>query len=605
VTAFGRVSDLMKISMTNEAMKLKSALPPIQYRERAVSAYLAAAVGDALGWPFEGHAKESPTVEKWDGNYVRWEKRAGTRFRPVLELVEAGAYSDDTQLILAVTRSRLQNGIEWWTSLSTCELPFWTFYERGGGGATKRAAASWLSSVPPWRAPKEDSVRKYFSAGGNGVAMRILPHCVAGMSCESFEPIARDILTDGVTTHGHPRALVGALAYGYALWYALRLNHTLGFGELITVTISNVAVWGQQQSVVERWRDWATCASRNADYASVWHATVAETLDLLKSADEAIQAGALSLDNEVLDAIGARNSKVSGAGTVSAVAAIYFSSRYAASPLEGLRRAASAVGADTDTVASMSGALLGALSDTGWLSKYVATLQDSLYIEKLARAMSTGANIKPIESKAVKKTDLVKLSSALSASISLHGVRLPNGLTVDKISAVEFGSSKNYQSYWNIVTADGLKLFVKMPRIFSLQGTVTKHLEDSQAKHVAIEEHIEEENAVVGLSLVVSNLDNSLVFYQDILGLKVSGRSGKVLRFGEHLAFKEEPKFPEGIRPVTIYLRVKRLDKLRERLVKLNYPNLSEVVDNPKRQSFTCIDPDGYAVEIINDKSVH
>jgi ADP-ribosylglycohydrolase/predicted enzyme related to lactoylglutathione lyase len=595
----------MKIYMTNEAMKPKSALPPTQYRERVVSAYLAAAVGDALGWPFEGHAKEPPKVEKWDGNYIRWEKRAGTRFRPALELVEAGAYSDDTQLILAVTRSRLQSGMEWWTSLSTCELPFWTFYERGGGGATKRAAASWLSSVPPWRAPREDSVRKYFSAGGNGVAMRVLPHCVAGMSCESFEPIARDILTDGVITHGHPRALVGALAYGYALWYALRLNNTLGFGELIAETISNVAVWGKQQSVIERWHDWATSASRSTDYASVWNATVAETLGLLKSADEAIQAGALSLDNEVLDAIGARNSKVSGAGTVSAVAAIYFSSRYAASPLEGLRRAASAVGADTDTVASMTGALLGALSDTGWLSKYIATLQDSPYIEKLASAMSTGADIQSIESKSVKKTDLIKLSSALSASISLHGVRLPNGLTVDKISAVEFGNSKDYQSYWDIFTTDGLKLFVKMPRAFPVPGKVTKLLEDSEAERAEIEDLIEEANAVVGLSLAVSDLNNSLAFYQDILGLTVSGRSGKVLRFGEHLAFKEEPKFPEGIRPVTIYLRVKGLDKLRERLVKFNYPNFSEVVDNPKRRSFTCIDPDGYIVEIINDKSPH
>lgn len=595
----------MKISMTNEAMKPKSALPPTQFRERVVSAYLAAAVGDALGWPFEGHAKEPPKVEKWDGNYVRWEKRAGTRFRPALESVEAGAYSDDTQLILAVTRSRLQSGMDWWTSLSTCELPFWTFYERGGGGATKRAAVSWLSSVPPWRAPKEDSVRKYFSAGGNGVAMRVLPHCVAGISCESFEPIARDILTDGVTTHGHPRALVGALAYGYALWYALRLNNTLGFGELLAATISNVTVWGQQQSIVDRWHDWATCANRSADYAAVWHETVAETLDLLKSADEAIQAGALSLDNEVLDAIGARNSKVSGAGTVSAVAAIYFSSRYAASPLEGVRRAASAVGADTDTVASMTGALLGALSDTGWLSKYIDTLQDSLYIEKLASSMSTGADIQPLGSKPVKKRDLVELSSALSAAISLNGARLPNGLTVDKISAVEFGNSKIYQSYWNIFTTDGLKLFVKMPRIFSVPGKAIKHLEDSEAEHAAIEDHIEEANAVVGLSLVVSNLDNSLTFYQDILGLTVSGRSGKVLRFGEHLAFKEEPKFAEGIKPVTIYLRVKGLDKLRERLIKFNYPNLSEVADNQKRRSFTCIDPDGYVVEIINDKPLH
>jgi ADP-ribosylglycohydrolase/catechol 2,3-dioxygenase-like lactoylglutathione lyase family enzyme len=600
VTAFGKDGDLMRFFMRNETMKPESVTLSTQCRERAISAYLAAAIGDALGWPFEGHAHAMPSAEKWDGNYIRWEKRAGSRFLRTLERVEAGEYSDDTQLILAVTRSRLRS-VEWWKNLSTCELPFWTLYERGGGGATKRAAASWLSSIPPWRSSKADFVRKYFSAGGNGVAMRVLPHCVAGINCDSFEPIALDILTDGVTTHGHPRALVGALAYGFALWYALRLDSTLGFGELIGATVSNASVWGQQRSVAERWHDWPACASQSGDYASLWRETVAESLDLLKKANDAIQAGALSLDNEVLDSIGAKNAKVSGAGTVSAVAAIYFASRYAASPVEGLRRAASAVGADTDTIASMTGALLGALSNRSWLSKYVPSLQDSLYIEKLASAMTDGANVQPVESQSVRKSDLVKLSSALSASISLQGVRLPNGLIVERVSA--FDNVKDQQSYWELHTKDGLKLFVRMPRRSAAPEEQSRLIEESQTEQVAVENFRDEVNVFMGLSLTVSNLNNSLAFYRDLLGLKVSARGDKVLRFGEYLALREESGFPAGIKPVTVYLQVESLDKLRTRLVEFNYPNLSKVVDTSKRRSFSCVDPDGYVVEIVNDKS--
>lgn len=70
----------------------------------------------------------------------------------------------------------------------------------------------------------------FFNAGGNGVAMRVLPHAIMGYKLD-FGYTAHNILLDGIATHGHPLALVGALAYGYALWYALRqrsvANHTL------------------------------------------------------------------------------------------------------------------------------------------------------------------------------------------------------------------------------------------------------------------------------------------------------------------------------------------------------------------------------------------
>jgi len=51
-------------------------------------------------------------------------------------------------LILSVTRALLC-GKQWWEWFCHIELPFWTLYEKGGGGATKRAAKGWTDGISP------------------------------------------------------------------------------------------------------------------------------------------------------------------------------------------------------------------------------------------------------------------------------------------------------------------------------------------------------------------------------------------------------------------------------------------------------------------------
>lgn len=97
------------------------------------------------------------------------------------------------------------------------ELPTWLLYERGGGRATKRAVEKWLAGREPWSPNEKTDRENYFEAGGNGVAMRILPHCLLGVAEAEFGNVVKNIITNGVCTHGHPRSLVGALAYGYAV----------------------------------------------------------------------------------------------------------------------------------------------------------------------------------------------------------------------------------------------------------------------------------------------------------------------------------------------------------------------------------------------------
>ena len=73
-------------------------------------------------------------------------------------------------------------------------------------------------------------------AGGNGVVMRIMPHVIKNE--EDIEYIMKQVLLNGMYTHGHPRALVGAMLYAYSLAYIFSLETTLEYGELIEELIN-------------------------------------------------------------------------------------------------------------------------------------------------------------------------------------------------------------------------------------------------------------------------------------------------------------------------------------------------------------------------------
>ena len=79
----------------------------VPLKVKAAAAIIGAAVGDALGWPEEGRAtsatRKSAGAKR--GEFVSWSKRAGGRFYAHEEEVSPGEYSDDTQLIIATSRS--------------------------------------------------------------------------------------------------------------------------------------------------------------------------------------------------------------------------------------------------------------------------------------------------------------------------------------------------------------------------------------------------------------------------------------------------------------------------------------------------------------------
>ena len=278
-------------------------LGQISQHQRAEGAFIALAAGDALGWPQELPSKKAyPHETSSQMGFSSWVRWGGGRFYRHEEEIKAGEYSDDTQLTLAVARCRTLSASSWWTALTRTELPLWSLYERGGGVSTKRATKSWLRGVPPWEARESNQVARYFNAGGNGVAMRVLAHAIHFAGREDPSQLMNDIFLDGISTHGHPRALVGAAAYGFAAWWYLRSQETIAFGEIIDVLVRESRLWGvlpDPPTSNSSWMDAADAASQG-DYRHQWSETLNEMLELLNSVQSGLNDGAISNDEAVL-----------------------------------------------------------------------------------------------------------------------------------------------------------------------------------------------------------------------------------------------------------------------------------------------------------------
>lgn len=360
----------------------------------AAAALIAAAAGDALGWPQEPRGglvggDKARAMREPRPAFDNWKRRGGSRFLSYVEPVAAGSYSDDTQLQLAVARSLLASP-NWRRHLTQMELPAWPVYQRGGGRAVLRASNIWAKNSVPWRAGKattDKSVRDYHQAGANGVAMRIAPHVIWGLAAgRPLEETLQQVVMDGVTTHGHPRALVGAIAYAASLEYALRATDVMGPQDLVDEARKALL----PADTVTPWLPDGFFAAMPQDhFVFEWNQTLHEMSDLLDMVRTSLDRGSLSRTTGTMRDLGALDKATNGAGTVSAAAAIFLAARSGTRPLSGLVQAAFEADSDTDTIASMTGALLGAIHGTEWLGA-LEKVQDHTYLRDIGHALAHG-----------------------------------------------------------------------------------------------------------------------------------------------------------------------------------------------------------------------
>ncbi|WP_455905586.1 ADP-ribosylglycohydrolase family protein [Microbacterium sp.] len=352
---------------------------------------LAAAAGDALGWPQEPRGglvggRRAREARRPRAEFTAWERTSGSQFQRYRERVEAGEYSDDTQLMLAVARACL-HGTGWARHLAEVELASWPVYQRGGGRAVLRASRSWAKGGAPWSdsSPRARATSDYREAGANGVAMRIAPHVLYTLNEADPQELFRRVIVDGVTTHGHPRALVGAITLSGALRYALTADRPVEPIDLLRA--ANESFLSGAAAVDVMPNGWFTGSTRGEveereAFASLWDSTNDEMRGLLEIGARSIRRASMSNVTETLSILGA-DGAASGSGTVSVAAAIYLAGRSGTRPESGLLQAAFESGIDTDTVAAMTGALLGGIHGTAWIGA-LARVQDGDYIEKLA-----------------------------------------------------------------------------------------------------------------------------------------------------------------------------------------------------------------------------
>lgn len=339
-------------------------------QEKCQGAMIATAIGDALGWPNETRSKNVQKNSTVNDMFVSWIRN--NRY-PCWhqEQILPGEYSDDTQMLLAVARSILTEN--WENSLVRYELPYWLSYQRGGGTSLLKAATACKEKTVLW---KKNNLHDYFAAGGNGVAMRILPHVIGRIHSESITELMAEVLRDGIITHGHPRALLGATCYAYTLNYLLKKNEVLKYGEIVSAVLDGQKTWGHipDFDVLNEWKSVAVKKS-GYDYTAVWNETVSYMVKQLIYIQDALNKGLMEDDRKVFSNLECY-SKINGAGDVAVLTAIYLTSKYANNPALGIKVPAFAVGMDTDTIASMTGAMLGMICGTSWIPNEWRLVQD-------------------------------------------------------------------------------------------------------------------------------------------------------------------------------------------------------------------------------------
>jgi ADP-ribosylglycohydrolase len=362
-----------------------------------VSSALWAAWGDALGFITELTTSLGEVSRRSGGakveNTVPWKRSIGGRFGPMVEL-PAGTYSDDTQLRLAVSRSIRANGRFDVEAFSKIELPVFLSYELRAGKGTKAAAYELMKRHVRWSSNffKNDRAN-YLNAGGNGAAMRIQPHV---WSAQGYTPrqFMGWVAADAIITHGHPRGVVGAVIHANALSSVLRRGQIPDpevWPQIVEYAASLPDVMQEHEALRDRWLPlWEKGAGK--PWREAINETIAEGQAMVAEAQQAANGKDREATyHELVVALGGKRRETMGSGMIAAVASLVAAWLYRDDPVEGLLMVVNQLGTDTDTIATLMGALLGA---TG-LPTPPGPLLDSEYILAEAERMVSISESQP------------------------------------------------------------------------------------------------------------------------------------------------------------------------------------------------------------------
>ena len=320
-----------------------------------------AAYGDALGWISE-LTNEAGLRRRTGGEPlsepVAWKRRIGGR-GGITATLPTGCYSDDTQLRLATGRAIRPDGFDV-EAFAKVELPVWLGYALGAGKSTTAAAINLSKPRTSWFA---NTFKGWTNSGGNGAAMRIQPHVWAARSLEP-EGFLPDVVRNSICTHSHPTGLLGAVLHALALAQTMTAGSRPAPEDLLAVTevAANLPEIIQGDSEIgSYWR--SAFEAESGPFDEAWSKAIAECREAIQLASTKPASTAPESYSRIIDRLELRKRERQGSGLLTAVAAVgltWCETR----PEEALRVAANAIGTDTDTIATMAGAILGVTAES-------------------------------------------------------------------------------------------------------------------------------------------------------------------------------------------------------------------------------------------------
>lgn len=354
------------------------------------------AIGDALGWMTEFEKTPNNVKSKFGNDKVEqfytWKKTVGGRFYGFIDTIKEGSYSDDTQLLLAVARSIKKDGSVDQNYFAKIELANWLYYARGGGRTVKTAAnkisrksVQWFNNFYNFKVNGYDF--DYRQSGANGAAMRVLPIALANLG--NIEKIKEEIFCNSIITHGHPRAILGAMLYGYALNQIIVIRpEDFSWDNYITQIgvdfPKKFELSFLSNNEVKKWLDEWNGANTHS-FENLYAETIIETQNQLRLIYQSIKQS-LSV-HDTLQNIGCFSPSTKGSGIATVIAGIYLASKFHDKPLESIIESVNALGSDTDSIAAFVGGLIGALHGQSIIPDKWKSVQDINYLDMIAERL--------------------------------------------------------------------------------------------------------------------------------------------------------------------------------------------------------------------------
>lgn len=356
-----------------------------------IGTLLGGAIGDALGWPAAEKRyiplKTKHGVDKIK-DYISWESRVGGKFNSYIEKVRMGEYTDDTQLTLCTARCIRSDGSFDVDKFSKKEFPLWLDYARAAGMSSKHAANNLKKSKMEWHnnfySKVNEWIRDYRDSGSNGAAMRIAPLALVSENSKLIE----NIWINTIVSHGHPRAIIGALLQGYSIHYlknidADKFERDIFKDELINF-ISTLG-YDHENIYLKNWlKRWNQGLNENKTFNKVFDETKNEVLTYLDRFTKFLDHE----DKIVYDVLGCSNKDTMRSGTGTTIAGSYMFYKYYPNPENCLISTINMIPSDSDTIGSFVGQLLGALYGVeAFPARWVDDIQDKTYLTYLGKKL--------------------------------------------------------------------------------------------------------------------------------------------------------------------------------------------------------------------------